>query len=202
VRRRLEFVSRAVLREVFTRAIRGGELSRSLDQALTLTALERALEGGPGPQIHHSDHGGQDAATAYVVCREQCGVRISRAAVGEPRPNGYAARRMRPLTEEEVDLSEYLDCADASAHLDRFRDDVYQRKRIHAALGYLTPAEFEAEWVARQHEQHSIAIPSRRGVECLRPGAQFTLYTHACLLGQEMSPDGPLAAMGRFIPMS
>jgi putative transposase len=156
---RLEFVSLAVLMDVFTRAIRGWELARSLDQTLTLTALERALERGHVPAIPHSDQGVQYAATAYVACLEQYRVRISMAEVGEPRQNGYAERLMRTIKEEEVELSEYEDFADAYVHLGRFLDDVYQRKRIHSALGYLTPAEFEATWQPGQHEQQSIAIP-------------------------------------------
>jgi putative transposase len=159
VRLRLEFVYLAVLMDVFTRAIRGWELTRSLDQALTLTALERALEHGHIPQIHHSDQGVQYAATAYVACLEQVGARISMAAVGEPRQNGYAERLMRTIKEEEVDLTEYEDFTDAYAHLGQFLDDVYQRKRIHSALGYLTPAEFESAWQTAQHERQSIAIP-------------------------------------------
>lgn len=159
VRLRLEFVYLAVLMDVFTRAIRGWELSRSLNQALTLTALERALQRDHVPAIHHSDQGVQYAATAYVACLEQYGVRISMAEVGEPRQNGYAERLMRTIKEEEVDLTEYEDFADAYAHLGQFLDDVYQRKRIHSALGYLTPAEFEAAWQTGQKQQQSIAIP-------------------------------------------
>jgi putative transposase len=156
---RLEFVYLAVLMDVFTRAIRGWELARSLDQTLTLTALERALDRGRVPRIHHSDQGVQYAATTYVACLEERGVRISMAEVGEPRQNGYAERLMRTIKEEEVELTEYADFADAYAHLGRFLDEVYQRKRIHSALGYLTPAEFEAALKTAQHEQQSVAIP-------------------------------------------
>ncbi len=66
---------------------------------------------------------------------------------------------MRSIKEEEVELTEYEDVADAYAHLGRFLDDVSQRKRIHSALGYLRPAEFEAAWQMRQSAQQSIAIP-------------------------------------------
>jgi putative transposase len=71
------------------------------------------------------------------------------AAVGEPRENGYAERLMRTIKEEEVALTEYRDYADARRQLGRFLDAVYNRKRIHSALGYLTPAEFEQQWRAQ-----------------------------------------------------
>lgn len=98
--------------------------------------------------IHHSDQGVQYAATAYVARLEHLGIQISMAEHGEPRQNGYAERLMRTIKEEEVALTEYGDFADAYAQLGRFLDDVYQHKRIHSALGYLTPAEFEAAYHA------------------------------------------------------
>jgi len=141
------FVYLAVLMDVFTRSIRGWFLSRRLDGDLTLMALKRALEVGT-PQIHHSDQGGQYAATEYVALLQSRGVAVSMAAVGCPEENGYAERLMRTVKEEHVSLSEYRDFEDALAQIGQFLSDVYQHKRIHSSLGYLTPAEFEANYQA------------------------------------------------------
>jgi putative transposase len=149
IRLRREFVYLAVLMDVFTRSIRGWHLGRDLDQTLTLTALERALAVGK-PHIHHSDQGVQYAATAYVQRLQQAAVTLSMAAIGEPRENGYAERLVRTIKEEEVYLSDYRDFADAQRCMIRFLGDVYNRKRIHSALGYLTPKEFEDQWRAGQ----------------------------------------------------
>jgi putative transposase len=142
--------------DVFTRCIRGWHLGRGLGRELTLTALERAFERGC-PEIRHSDKGVQYAATAYVDMLKAREVRISMASVGEPEENGFAERLMRTIKEEEVDLSEYEDFADAMNGLGRFLDDVYNRKRIHSSLGCLTPAEFEQQWISTQRSQGSIA---------------------------------------------
>lgn len=144
-----EFVYLAVIMDVFTRCIRGWHLLRSLDQALTLTGLRRAL-GQHRPEIHHSDQGLQYAASEYVATLEAHHVAISMAEVGEPTQNGFAERLIRTIREEEVNLSEYQDYADAYRQLGRFLDDVYMHKRIHSSLGYLTPVEFESQWLAQQ----------------------------------------------------
>src|SRR5438132_4782721 len=149
IRLRREFVYLAVLMDVFTRSIRGWHLSRNLDQGLTLAALERALVVAT-PHIHHSDQGVQYAATAYVQRLQKLDVTLSMAAIGEPRENGYAERLMRTIKEEEVNLSEYRDFADALRQITRFLDDVYNIKRIHSSLGYLTPKEFEEQWRAER----------------------------------------------------
>jgi len=140
-----EFVYLAIILDVFTRSIRGWCLSRTLDQELTLTALRAALEYRR-PGIHHSDQGVQYAAYAYVDLLKFYGAQISMAAVGKAEENGYAERFMRTIKEEEVDLSDYRDFRDASSQIGRFIEDVYMTKRIHSALGYLTPAEFESAW--------------------------------------------------------
>ena len=145
VRLRDEFVYLAVLMDIYTRGIRGWHLSRHLDQSLTLTALRRAL-AQHRPELHHSDQGVQYAATAYIHTLQAHGIQISMAAIGEATENGYAERLMRTIKEEEVTLHEYADFHGAYQHLGRFLDEVYQHKRIHSALGYLTPAEFETQW--------------------------------------------------------
>jgi len=147
---RSEFVYLAVIMDVFTRSIRGWYLGRNLDQALTLTSLKRALSSGRQPEIHHSDQGIQYAASAYVAMLQDLGIAISMAEIGEAWQNGYAERLMRTIKEEEVDLSDYQDHADAYCQIGQFLEDVYNHKRIHSALGYLTPVEFETQWQAQQ----------------------------------------------------
>lgn len=150
IRLKSEFVYLAVIMDVFTRCIRGWYLGRNLDQELTLTSLKRALTGGRQPQIHHSDQGIQYAATAYVAMLDQLEIAISMAEVGEAWQNGYAERLIRTIKEEEVHLSDYQDYADAYRQIGQFLEDVYNHKRIHSALGYLTPVEFEIQWQAQQ----------------------------------------------------
>jgi len=165
IRLATDFVYLAVIMDVHTRMIRGWNLGRSLDAVLTLTALERALRHGR-PEIHHSDQGVQYAANDYVSRLQAVGSQISMAAVGAPEENGYAERLMRTIKEEEVDLSDYQNYADALRQLGPFLDDVYNHKRIHSSLGYLTPVEFEQRWRA---EQHIEAIGSVGGHGCAAP---------------------------------
>jgi putative transposase len=148
------FVYLAVIMDVFTRGIRGWHLGRDLDHTLALVALQRALVKYPAPEIHHSDQGVQYAATAYAQVLQDAQVQISMAEQGEAWQNGYAERLIRTIKEEEVDLSEYLDYHDAYRQIGRFLDDVYMHKRIHSSLGYLTPAEFEAQWC----QEHILAL--------------------------------------------
>jgi len=146
IRLRNEFVYLAVILDVFTRNVRGWCLSRQLDQELTLTALKMPLLTGTAPNIHHSDQGVQYAAIAYVELLKSHQTQISMAAVGKAEENGYAERFMRTIKEEEVDLSEYQDFSDAQEQIGFFIEAVYNEKRIHSALNYLTPVEFELAW--------------------------------------------------------
>lgn len=145
VRLRFEFVFLAIIMDVFTRQIRGWDLSQQLDTQLSLNALEHAL-AAHHPEIHHSDQGLHYAAPRYVQRLEQVGAQISMAEVGAAWQNGYAERVIRTIKEEEIGLSEYRDFQEAYDQIGGFIDEVYAHKRIHSSLGYLTPAEFEQEW--------------------------------------------------------
>jgi putative transposase len=145
------FVYLAIVMDVFTRAIRGWHLSKSLDQELTLATLRMGL-GDRIPEIHHSDQGIQYAVAAYIGLLREHDIHVSMAAVGKAEENGYAERLMRTIKEEEVDLSDYQDFADAQKQIGRFIEDVYMTKRIHSSLGYLTPVEFEAAWRSSRPE--------------------------------------------------
>jgi transposase InsO family protein len=143
------FVYLAIILDLFTRSLRGWQLGRNLSTDLALSALKRALTRGR-PEIHHSDQGVQYAAHGYVEWLQAAGVQISMATVGQPLENPYAERVIRTIKEEEVYLADYVDFSDAYHHIGHFIEDVYQNKRIHSALGYLTPAEFEAAYWLEQ----------------------------------------------------
>jgi transposase InsO family protein len=143
-----EFVYLAIVMDLFTRGLRGWHLGRTLSSELALTALQKALLGNT-PEIHHSDQGVQYAAQGYTGCLEDLGVRISMAAVGQATENAYAERVIRTIKDEEVYLADYESFSDAYQRIGHFIDDVYQTKRIHSALGYLTPAEFETAYWER-----------------------------------------------------
>lgn len=155
---RQDFIYLAIIMDVFTRSIRGWHLHRRLDQELTLTALQKALVNHR-PLIHHSDQGVQYAAHAYITLLKQYQVQISMADVGKAWQNGYAERLMRTLKEEEIVLSDYLTFADAYLSIGHFIEQVYQAKRIHSALGYLTPMEFEAAWQQQSGLGTSLNLP-------------------------------------------
>jgi transposase InsO family protein len=157
IRLQHDFVYLAIIMDVFTRALRGWCLSRTLDQELTLTALKASLMKNK-PSIHHSDQGVQYAAHAYIDLLKVHDIRISMAAVGKAEENGYAERVIRTIKEEEVDLSEYFNFSDATRQIGHFIEVVYMTKRIHSSLGYLTPAEFELAYRLAQTE-HALAPP-------------------------------------------
>lgn len=150
IRLQWQFVYLAIILDVFTRGLRGWHLGLTLSSDLALTALERALTQRK-PGIHHSDQGVQYAALGYVERLQSVGAQVSMAAAGRPGENPYAERVIRTIKEEEVYLNEYENFADAYRRIGHFIEDVYQTKRIHSSLGYLTPAEFEMLHLTRSY---------------------------------------------------
>jgi putative transposase len=140
------FVYLAAILDAFSRRVVGWKLSHVIDTEVALVALEQALAARrPAPGlIHHSDQGVQYASAAYVARLEAAGAQSSMAAVGNPYENAKAERFFRTLKHEEVYLKDYQTFAEAEANLGRFIEDVYNTKRLHSALGYRPPAEFEA----------------------------------------------------------
>ena len=147
VRLNRRFIYVALLMDVFTRMIRGWNLSQDLTQTLTLKPLEQALHDRI-PEIHHSDQGVQYLSKAYIATLQAYGVEISVARRGCPWENGYAERLIRTLKEEEVHLNDYQDITEARQSIGHFITQVYNLKRLHSALGYLTPLEFQQEKLA------------------------------------------------------
>lgn len=146
----------AILLDVFTRSIRGWYLGLYLNQALVLQALREGLRHGQ-PEIHHSDQGVQYAATGYIATLQALGIQVSMTEAGHPQQNPYAERVIRTIKEEEVYLNAYQDVREAWENIGYFIEAVYQTKRIHSALGYLTPSEFEAQWWVQQ--PHTVLVP-------------------------------------------
>jgi transposase InsO family protein len=148
IRLRKGFVYLAVIMDIFTRSIRGWHLGQNLDHQLTLIALRKALQLSK-PNIHHSDQGIQYAANVYVKYLKQNDVEISMSEIGQVTQNGYVERLIRTIKEEEVYLSDYENYQDAYDQIGLFIEDVYNHKRIHSSLGYLTPIEYEYDWRTR-----------------------------------------------------
>jgi putative transposase len=144
------FLYLAVILDVYTRAVRGWALSRSLEQQLTLDALEMALAKGT-PFIFHSDQGSQYAAWQHTERLLSEGVQISMSDKASPTQNGLVERFMRTVKEEHVDYSEYRDFEDAYQQLKHWLEVIYMTERIHEALDYVTPAEFEAGPLATRY---------------------------------------------------
>lgn len=141
-----EFIYLAVLLDAFSRRCIGWAISRHIDTQLTLAALQMALYTRtiqPG-LIHHSDQGVQYAATDYVAVLQEHKIEISMSRTGNPYDNAKAERFMRTLKYEEIYMNDYETLAEVRASIEHFIETVYNRKRLHSAIGYRPPVEFEA----------------------------------------------------------
>jgi len=142
-----EFAYLAIVLDAFSRKVVGWSLEVHLRAELALTALDMAIAArrpAPGSLIHHSDRGVQYACGDYVARLARHDIQPSMSRVGNPYDNAKAERFMRTLKEEEVEGSAYRDAADARARIGLFIETVYNRQRLHSALDYLSPEEYEA----------------------------------------------------------
>ena len=145
VRLRETFLYLAVVLDAHSRRVVGWELGEDLRAELALGALNRALADraiAPGI-VHHSDRGVQYCSEDYVERLQGCGFVISMSRTGNPYDNAKAESFMKTLKVEEVYLHKYRDLEDASISIQHFVEDVYNRKRLHSSLGYLSPDEYE-----------------------------------------------------------
>ena len=147
IRLEREFVYLAVILDAFSRRVIGWALDRTLEATLTLEALRRALEQRQPPPglVHHSDRGVQYACTDYTELLQTHGIVISLSRRANPYDNATCESFLKTLKYEEVYRTEYRDLAEARASIGRFLEQVYNQKRLHSALGYRPPAEFEAQ---------------------------------------------------------
>lgn len=145
IRIRTGFVYLAAILDAYSRKVIGYAVSRSLDTSLTLEALKMAIarrQIGPGV-IHHSDQGVQYASGEYVDELRRHGFLISMARTGNPYENATMESFFKTLKHEEVNLCQYETYQDVVTRLPHFLEDVYNQKRLHSALGYRSPDEFE-----------------------------------------------------------
>ena len=145
IRLETEFVYLAVVLDRYSRRVIGWELDHTLEDDLSLAALRMALgDRTPGPGlVHHSDRGVQYASGNYTDLLKDNKVRISMSRKGNPYDNATCESFMKTLKYEEVYRQEYRDLAEARASIGQFLNKVYNQQRLHSALGYLPPVEFE-----------------------------------------------------------
>jgi len=145
-----EFVYLAVVLDVYSRKVVGWSLSKTLEAGVAIAALEQAIaERKPAPGlVHHSDRGVQYACGNYAAILKEHGITASMSRPGNPYDNAWCESFMRTLKREEIKDTRYNDIEDVTEHVAEFIDEYYNTCRLHSALGYLSPDEFERNTIA------------------------------------------------------
>ena len=154
IRLQEEFVFLAVILDAYSRRVIGWALDRTIEDDLTLSALRMALAQRmiePG-LVHHSDRGSQYASGDYTDLLKHNGIQISMSRKGNPWDNAACESFMKTLKYEEVHRNEYRNLVEARSEIREFLEKIYNQKRLHSALGYMPPAEFESNLAAQQKE--------------------------------------------------
>jgi len=176
IRLQNEFVYLAVLLDVFSRRVVGWALERTLQARLAVTALEQAIEkrNPPVGLVHHSDRGIQYACAEYVAAltRHHMVPSMSRAAC--PYDNAMCESWMKTLKQEEIYANDYRDVEHLRAHLEEFIDRYYNRLRLHSALNYRSPEQFEAETASQPAAALSFSWHGR-SIDPIRKGSRSGL---------------------------
>lgn len=160
IRLETEFVYLAVVLDAFSRRVIGWALDRSIEDELAIAALQMALRHrAPGAGLtHHSDRGVQYASGDYTDLLKDHGVRISMSRKGNPYDNAKCESFMKTLKYEEVYRQEYRDLADARQSINRFIDKIYNGKRLHSALSYRSPVDFERSLAPTESVPQRVAV--------------------------------------------
>jgi putative transposase len=145
-----EFLYLAVVLDAFSRRVLGWALDQRLDAGLAVAALRQAIDlRQPAPGlVHHSDRGVQYASNAYVNLLLEHGIAPSMSRAGNPYDNAKCESFIKTLKQEEIHIRQYRDRADLEAHLGQFLERYYNRKRLHSALDYRSPEQFEQSLLA------------------------------------------------------
>jgi transposase InsO family protein len=172
IRLRRQFLFLAVVLDAYSRRVVGWALEESLEGFLPMTALRKAIaERQPGPGlVHHSDRGTQYASREYIALLEQHGMEPSMSRAGCPYDNAMCESFIKTLKQEEIYTRQYRDRADLELHIAEFLEQYYNRYRLHSALGYRSPANFER---SLQPQVETAQMSFFRHEEIYRPDVAF-----------------------------